>query len=339
MATSFAVSLSQRDSKWAEMFRLQSSSDFSGSLDALNSLRPTDEKTILYKNLLAIQLDLCLDALNGIEPTEDARLSAQNIARNAASDSLKDIRIDALFLMFDLFPDSRKEVFLELASLEETMGGHTLRRWVHRKGQSFVQLGQLHEAFDLWLPLVTGEPLHPEDEDDSLVVLLVDFGRLCSQLGKYSDAVEVYNQAVCVSKTPYNLGVSLIRLSNALERVARPAQADKRRIEYFALIRRDHPTHCALCSGIFHKEPKFLIPCCKTVVHSECLRQEVSDYPEPENECPFCKVKFLISDVADPTSVTARKYKRHKKSSRGGVVDAQVLGESVAETAPEEDSK
>jgi hypothetical protein len=39
----------------------------------------------------------------------------------------------------------------------------------------------------------------------------------------------------------------------------------------------------------------------------------VSDHHNDETDCPFCHTKFLISDVADPTSISARKYKRQKK--------------------------
>ena len=225
------------------------------------------------------------------------------------------VQIEAWLLMFDAFAIYREEATDMLTQLEAYMDVHTERRWLHRKGHGLIASGHLQEAYELWVPLVVAIPNQQSDCDDSLCALLIDFGRLSTELGKYNDAVDIYNQALSCARTAHNQGLALIRLSNALERMSRPAQADKRRTEYFHLIKKEYPTHCALCSGSFGKEPKFLLPCCKTVVHSECLRQIVSDIQEAETKCPFCATTYLISDVVDPTAVVGRKYKRTKRAS------------------------
>lgn len=316
MATRLAITLSEKSPEWDMVFKLQTISDFVAARESLASVHCMEENVRIYSDLVRIQLELCVSVSAGSMPKEEYASQIRAIVAQSVTAGCMDVQIEALLLMFDVFTIYREEAYTGLVSLETSMDSHTLRRWFHRKGLRYMQLGNLQEALDLWLPLVTDRGDTLEDLDDSLSCLLLDFGRVCSHLGKYSEAVDVYNQSLCVCKTSHNQGLSLIRLSNALERIARPAQADKRRIEYFALVQREYPTNCSLCSGSFGKEPKFLIPCCKTIVHSECLRAEVSDLHENETNCPFCKVKFFIGDiVVDPSNISGRKYVKKNRSS------------------------
>lgn len=326
MATSLAATLSVQFPEWNAMFQLQNQSRYSEALAASARLPKPDSLSRLYVELIQIHFQMCINALNGNLPKDEQATNIRRIAQEASTS--RALQTEAHFLLFDAFAIYRDEAYSRLLELESDMDSLTRRRWYIRKGQNMVSGGQLQDAYDLWSPLVSDIPNTQEDRDDSLCALLVDLGRVCTELGKYSDAVEVYNQAVCSAQSSHNQGLALIRLSNALERMSRPAQADKRRIEYFNLIKREYPTQCALCSGSFGKEPKFLIPCCKTITHSECLRQVVSDCPDAETNCPFCSTRFLISDVADLSAVVGRKYKRTKRA--GG-----APGESTPLMKPE----
>ena len=279
----------------------------------------------MFSQVFEFNLQMCLNALRGVIPAVYQGLELRKIAKLAAENGFSDVQIEAWFLIFDSFDSSHDEVVEELLKLESSMDKNTLRRWCIRKARHLSHTGHISDAYDLLLSHAVVVPENESDNDDSLCALLVEFGRIATELGKYSDAVDIYNQAVNSAKSAHNQGLALIRLSNALERMSRPAQADKRRIEYFTLIKRDYPTQCASCSLHFGKEPKFLIPCCKTIIHSECLRQVVSDIEESEASCPFCSTVFRISDVVDPTSVEGRKYKRSKKGGgdgRGTMVEA-----------------
>jgi tetratricopeptide (TPR) repeat protein len=311
MATAFGLSLGSVSQEWAEVYQLQSESRFVEALKRLKSAPRSDPKTKLYSSLLQLNLEMCIAASSGVHPNGadyDALESVYTACRDAG---FMDVAIETQLLMFDSFPSHREQILSAL--VDSSMDEHTKRRVYHRKGQHLVASGHFYDAQDLWLPLVTASGIDPEDADDSLASLLLDFGRLYSHLGKFNEAVDIYNHCLCVSRSLPNQAVSLIRLSNALERISRPAQADKRRQEYFHMISKPYPTLCAMCSVVLGKEPKFLIPCCKTVVHSECLRAVVSEYAEDENKCPFCETQFIIGEVVDPTAVTGRKYK--KKSS------------------------
>ena len=335
MTTHLAVTLSEKYSEWSTIFKLQSESDFASALACLKNAPIPDSQVGIYMQFVKINLELSISVKSGSMPKEEYASRIRLLVGEAQSLNAFDIQVELFLLMFDVFAIYREEAYTNLCILESSMDEHTLRRWIHRKGMGLVHLGQLFEALDLWQPFVSAKGDSFEDFDDSLAVLLLDFGRVCSLVGKYSDAVEVYNQSLCVSKTVYNQCMSLIRLSNALERMARPAQADKRRIEYFSLIKKEYPTKCSLCSGPFGKEPKFLIPCCKTVVHAECLRSDI--LTDSASECPFCKVSFFMGDVLDPTMVSGRKYKRHKPSSRvkKGQTDVQ---EPTDQTDPPDES-
>jgi tetratricopeptide (TPR) repeat protein len=317
MASSLAVSLSNTYIEWSNLFKLQNSCKFNEALHALSSVPKNTLTDTIFSRIIEANLIICIGAIEGSLPTANTGDSIRQMVKEAHDASIDSLAIEGLLLLFDCFPSSRDETIAELSNLEDTMDDNTKRRWIHRKGNYLISSGFSEEAFELWSTHVQSICDQRDDSDDSMVALLVDFGRLASQLGKYSDAVEIYNQAVCLSQTPYNQCVSLIRLANALERISRPAQADKRRVEFFNIIGKEYPTQCSLCSGLFGKEPKFLIPCCKTITHSECLRAVVSEYQGDATDCPFCQTKFLISDVADPTAISARKYKRHKKPSEG----------------------
>jgi tetratricopeptide (TPR) repeat protein len=317
MATALAIELSSRYSDWATVFELQNESRYSEALQALSSVSMKASGAGIYSQLLNLHLRMCVDATKRIEPSDHQCTELFRIAEQAGAVGQSSIQVEALFLIFDAFKNSREGASLALGRLENQMDEHTRRRWCHRKGIAFIAEGKLHDAHSLLTKAAIEIPESVEDFDDSLCSLLLDLGRLSTELGKYSDAVDIYGQALACSRSPHNQGLSLIRLSNALERMSRPAQADKRRIEYFHLIKREYPIHCAACSGQFGKEPKFLIPCCKTIVHSECLRQVVSDVEANETECPFCATLFHVSDVVDPSAVEGRKYKKHR---RGGTL-------------------
>jgi tetratricopeptide (TPR) repeat protein len=317
MATTFAINLSTLYPEWSAVFAYRSESKYEEALVALKRTPITDSASKLYAEVVSTNLRMCVDALKGEVPSEADKSLLVQLAKESATIGIFPVQIEALFLIFDAFPDSKGDVVDSLIQLEERMDAHTMRRWTHRKGIYYISQGKLHEAHDLWSKVVSVIPTGVEEYDDSLCSLLIDLGRLSTELGKYSDAVEIYGQALACARAPHNQAMSLIRLSNALERMSRPAQADKRRMEYFTMIKRDYPTHCSACSVVFGKEPKFLIPCCKTIVHSECLRQAVSDIEPSETECPFCGTKFYISDVVDPNAVEGRKYKKHR---RGGAL-------------------
>lgn len=314
MATQLAIRLSTQYADWAKFFQLVNHSQFKDALTACRSLPRSDASSDQYAQFSSIFLQLCIDAAGGVEPKAEHAITLQAIIESCHRLSIHAVQIESLFLMFDTFAANRDQALSVLDALQSQMDEHTHRRYLHRKGLALVHSGSLHEAFELWSPLVTSVP-SVEDSDDSMSTLLIDLGRVSTELGKYSDSVDIYNQALACSRSPHNQGLALIRLSNALERLSRPAQADKRRIEYFHLIKREYPTHCASCSAAFGKEPKFLIPCCKTIVHSECLRQVVSESPDAETSCPFCSTKFTIADVVDPTSVEGRKYKKTKRGT------------------------
>jgi hypothetical protein len=326
MATSYAIGLAAHHPEWANVFELQRESRYSDALEAINRVPVVSQESTLYSNLIRLNLRMCVDALAGMYPEEKLAEELRGIAEKSASISCSTVQIETLFLLADVYPSSRAQAMATLEQLEPNMDHHTLRRWIHRKGKRLVKAGHIQEAHDLWSKLAIETPASVEDHDDSFCSLLIDFGRISTELGKYSDAVDIYGQALACARSPHNQGLALIRLSNALERLSRPAQADKRRMEYFSLIKREYPTQCAACSVPFGKEPKFLIPCCKTIVHSECLRQEVSDIEPSETDCPFCKTKFFISDVVDPTAVEGRKYKKHRR------------GNTPAEVEPSEDN-
>lgn len=313
MATQLALELSRLSTEWEKVFHLQNNSQFKEALAAISNAPVTSVLQGELKQLLTIRLKLCHDMSSGHMPGHDIIEEIRERSQDAQASASVAILIESSFLLFDSNPALRDEALQTLEGLQQVMDAHTLRRFLHRKGLSFIATNRMKDAYDLWTPLIKAEPNTPEDHDDSLCTLLLDFGRLCTELGKYSDAVEIYNQALACAKTAYNQALALIRLSNALERMSRPAQADKRRMEYFNLIKREYPTHCASCSVVFGKEPKFLITCCKTIVHSECLRQVVSEIESDETNCPFCSTKFTISDVADPTSVEGRKYKKSRR--------------------------
>jgi len=313
MATSLTLKLSQSEPVWAKVFDLQANAHFSEALDLLQSAPRVDEQADLFCRVFEANLRMCVAALRGNPPCEVDASMIKQIASDSHIRGLVGVEIEAWLLIFDAFDSLREEARGNLSKLESVMDSSSLRRWNIRKARSLSYAGHLTEAYDTLLPYSAFLADEDADNDDSLCALLVELGRIATELGKYSDAVDIYNQAVNCSKSPHNQGLALIRLSNALERMSRPAQADKRRIEYFTLIQRDYPTQCAACSMNFGKEPKFLIPCCKTIVHSECLRQVVSDIDESETSCPFCSTLFRISNVVDPTAVEGRKYKRTKK--------------------------
>jgi len=323
MASTLAVSLSTNYSEWSEFFKLQNSSRFEEASRYLGIVPRHTQEVAIYAKLLGATLQICNSAATGAFPHDLHGHTVREVINEANSIGSTSVVIEGWFLAFDCFSVYRDESVVSLTALENVMDSNTRRRWIHRKGNHLISTGALNEAFDLWSGQVPSACDTKEDSDESLVSLLIDFGRLASQLGKYADAVEIYNQAVCLSQTVYNQCVSLVRLSNALERISRPAQADKRRVEYFGVIGKEYPTQCALCSGQFGKEPKFLIPCCKTITHSECLRAVVSEHQGDETDCPFCRTKFMISDVADPTAISARKYKRQKKPNETPAEGAQ----------------
>ncbi|TEB16918.1 hypothetical protein C9890_0549 [Perkinsus sp. BL_2016] len=324
MASAFAIKLSTIYPDWANVFTLQSEGKFEEALNRIPHSTQKEPGSNLYGDLLMCNLRMCIDASQGISPTPEAETSLLNVTNLCGSQGHFPLQIEGLFMLFDSFPKSRDEISSQLILLEDRMDAHTLRRWNHRKGTSLISQGKLHEAHELWSYIVAVAPTAVEDYDDSLCSLLIDLGRLSTELGKYSDAVDIYGQALACARSPHNQGLSLIRLSNALERMSRPAQADKRRMEYFALIKRDYPSQCSACSVPFGKEPKFLVPCCKTVVHSECLRQTVSDIEPSETDCPFCGTKFHISDVVDPNAVEGRKYKKHRRAGTPAELDPSV---------------
>ncbi len=324
MATGFAIKLSTNYQEWNTVFSLQSESKFEEALDAVQRAPLTEPGSKLYAELVKSNLRMCVGALSGVAPTAADESLLMQLAEQSASEGHFPIQIETLFFIFDTFPNARDSVFETLKRLEEKMDEHTIRRWTHRQGIHYISQGRLHEAHELWSRQVAVIPTSVEEYDDSLCSLLIDLGRLSTELGKYSDAVEIYGQALACARSTHNQGMSLIRLSNALERMSRPAQADKRRMEYFNLIKREYPTRCSACSVAFGKEPKFLIPCCKTIVHSECLRQAVSDIEPSETDCPFCGTKFYISDVVDPNAVEGRKYKKHRRGGTSGEPDQSV---------------
>lgn len=325
MATKLAADLSRLYPDWANVFSLQNSGKFNDALIAVGKINCQDKASLLFLQLFQAKLKVFIDAVKGIRPSSTFSDNVRSLSESAEADQVFAVRVEALFFLFDTFPELQTEAANTLTPLEPEMDPITLRRWLHRKGNNLIREGRLHEAHELWSPLVSSKPGDLEDFDDSLCSLLIDLGRLSTELGKYSDAVEIYNQALACARSPHNQGLSLIRLSNALERMSRPAQADKRRIEYYNLIKREYPTHCSACSVAFGKEPKFLIPCCKTIVHSECLRQAVSDIEPNETDCMFCHTKCTIADVVDPGAVEGRKYKKTRRGEQGG--------EPVAETA------
>lgn len=316
MATAYGLSLSNTYKDWHVVYQLQSDSQFVEALSALAKSPKPDTKSQLYAKLVRLNLELFVAATSGIAPSDADFSAIHQIDHSAKSHEFVDIHLEALFLAFDCFPSKRDGILEDLERDEAHMDVHTRRRWLHRKGLRLMTLGNLQEAHDLWAPLVTLNPTLPVEADDSLATLLLDFGRLYSHLGKFSEAVEIYNHCLCASQSLHNQALSLIRLANGMERISRPAQADKRRQEYFHMIQKPYPAQCAMCSGVLSKEPKFLIPCCKTVVHSECLRTAVSDLPEDETSCPFCATMFYISEVADPAAVTGRRYKKTKKNAK-----------------------
>lgn len=315
MSAALSVTLASTSASWRRVFELQNHGDYATALEQLSRISHLSDEQSLLAEVFALKLRICLEALRGVLPDGTMADGLQEIISRAEQANLKDVAIEGNLLLHDCFPGFADQVLSKLAGHEPHMDQSTLRRWLHRKGLSYVRSGNAQLAADLWAGLIDSVGDSEADQDDSLAVLLLDYGRVSSQLGKYADAVELYNQALCVSRTPVNQGASLVRLSNALERISRPAQADKRRIEYFHMIGKDYPTRCALCSMNFGKEPKFLLPCCKTVTHSECLRIVVSDHQEDERDCPFCETHFIISDVADPSSISARKYQRHKRNA------------------------
>ena len=318
MASRLSVSLSTSSPEWRSIFELQNMGDFAGALQKLSSIAHVSDESSIFADIVAVNLRICVGTLKGIRPDEPVAFELLKIIEVAERRGFKHLVIEASFLLFDCFPQHGDQALSTLATHELYMDEDVGRRLVRRKGISHVRSGNLQAAADLYAGYCSASGDKDTDQDDSLAALLLDYGRVSSQLGKYSDAVELYNQALCVSKSATNQALSLIRLSNALERISRPAQADKRRIEYFNMIDKEYPTRCALCSASFGKEPKFLLPCCKTVTHSECLRTIVSDHPEDDTTCPFCSTHFIISEIADPTSVSARKYQRHKKSGEDG---------------------
>ena len=315
MSSQLSVTLSSESQAWKAIFELQNSGDYASALAKLADIAPSNTEVGLYAEVLELNLRVCLHALKGAYPDQTEADTLRSIMQRSLDVGAPGVAIEAALLLFDCFSNYMDEALVRLSDYESHMDNTSRRRWIHRKGLSLVQAGNLQGAADLWAGEIGSRNDLIADQDDSLCALLLDYGRVSSQLGKYSDAVELYNQAVCVSRTPINQGASLIRLSNALERISRPAQADKRRIEYFNLIGKEYPTRCALCSMSFGKEPKFLIPCCKTISHSECLRTIVSEHQEDETDCPFCNTHFYISDIEDPSTVSARKYQRHKKSN------------------------
>lgn len=314
MSSHLAVKLSTESHIWKTVFELQNSGQYASALAKLKEIAPSSMDVGLYAEVVEMSLRVCIKALNGEYPDERVADQVRSILKRSVGTVVPHVAIEAAFLLFDCFPNHMEEALSSLADCETHMDANSRRRWIHRRGMSLAKSGNLQGAVDLWAGEVESRNDSSLDQDDSLSALLLDYGRVSSQLGKYSDAVELYNQAVCVSRTSTNQAASLVRLSNALERISRPAQADKRRIEYFNLIGKEYPTRCALCSMSFGKEPKFLLPCCKTITHSECLRSIVSEHQEDETDCPFCKTHFFISDIEDPSAVSARKYQRHKKT-------------------------
>jgi len=315
MSSHLSAKLSSESVSWKSVFELQNNGEYAASLAKLSEMKHASVEASLFAEVLALNLRMCLVALTGSFPDEDVANDLRDLISRCLVQGCPRVAIEAAFLLFDCFPAYSDEALMKLSDCESHMDQSSRRRWLHRRGLSHVRSGDLQGAIAFWVGLVGSRNDLDTDQDDSLAALLLDYGRVSSQLGKYSDAVELYNQALCLSKTPINQAISLVRLSNALERISRPAQADKRRIEYFNMIGKEYPTRCALCSMSFGKEPKFLLPCCKTITHSECLRIIVSEQQEDETDCPFCSTHFLISDIADPSSVSARKYHRHKKAA------------------------
>lgn len=313
MTTALSLQLSTTQPVWGRIFELQSASFFADAMALLPTAPRPDLAIDLFAQVFEANLRFCVNALHGALPTQQEASSLIQLAFAAGTRGFSDVQIEAWLLIFDVLEAHHDEAFGELSKLEVFMDSNTVRRWHVRKARSLSHSGNISEAYELLLSHAPTLPDQDLDNDDSLCALLIEFGRIATELGKYSDAVDIYNQAVNCARSTHNQGLSLIRLSNALERMSRPAQADKRRIEYFNLIRREYPTQCASCSIHFGKEPKFLIPCCKTIVHSECLRQVVSEIEESETSCPFCTTIFRISDVVDPNAVEGRKYKRSKK--------------------------
>jgi tetratricopeptide (TPR) repeat protein len=317
MSAGLSVALASTSPAWRRVFELQNIGDYSHAFEELSRIAHTTDEESLLADICGVKLRICLEAVRGVHPDGDCASELQKVISRAENSNIYPIAIEGNILLHDCFPDLSDQALSALSGYEPYMDQSTRRRWLHRRGISHMRSGNIQEAADLWTGLIDAAGDSETDQDDSLAVLLLDYGRVSSQLGKYADAVELYNQALCVSRTPVNQAASLVRLSNALERISRPAQADKRRIEYFHMIGKDYPTRCALCSMNFGKEPKFLLPCCKTVAHSECLRIIVSDHQEDETDCPFCATHFVISDIADPTSISARKYQRHKRNNDG----------------------
>ena len=309
MATKRAIALAEVDQNWRAVFAYQQGGHYEAALSLIDKLAPTEVPASLLARLYSYQLQFLISA--GSQILDEALPSGcKDIVMQARKFSYYDIVTEAWLVCYDMLVTHRQwtserlsECVRELVKLEGQMDGHASRRWLRRKASYLRKCGQLTESAQMLTQLVrSSPPPEKEDADNSLCLIYFELGRLQSQLGRYLESAETYTQALTVAFSIPNRTALLIRLANVLERLGHSPLAEVRRAELFNLWGMQPPMGCRLCGRPHAPEGRIVLPCCRDLIHCECLvlaleRQATPAAPSSTARCPSCGVIVEIVDL------------------------------------------
>ena len=308
MASKRSIALFDADPAWRDIFALQQCGHFAPAIELLRNVNTQDVPASLLARIYMVQLQFMLSAGRGFD--ENEILLLKDVVSQAKKYSYYDIIMEAWLVCYDILVAYRQwsserlsECVRELVKLEPQLDSYTGRRWLRRKAGYLRKCGQLNEASALLLQLIRNPgPGGREESDNSLCIVYYELARLQTQVGKYQEAAETYTAALSVAFSIPNRSAILLRLCNVLERIGNFTHAEARRVELFNLYGSPMNSVCKLCTRPLNPEGKMILPCCREVVHCECLvlsleRQATPHAHSSSARCPGCGDISEITDI------------------------------------------